>query len=119
MSTGDKRHFQRIPLQGEATITDRGTIARARLVDLSLKGALTGRPANWSPVVGGECRLAIRLEGAQTPVVMECRVAHLEADRIGFACHHIDIDSITFLRRMVELNLGDPALLERELASLG
>ncbi|MCC6714465.1 MAG: PilZ domain-containing protein [Gammaproteobacteria bacterium] len=119
MSTGNKRHFQRIPLQGEVTITDPGTIAHARLVDLSLKGALTGRPSNWSPVVGADCRLAIRLEGAEAPVVMECRVAHVGEDHIGFACHHIDIDSITFLRRMVELNIGDPALLERELSSLG
>lgn len=119
MSTDDKRHFQRIPLQGEVTIADRDTITRARLVDLSLKGALTGRPANWAPTVGSDCRLTIRLDGADTPVVMECRIAHVEADHIGFACHHIDIDSITFLKRMVELNIGDPALLERELSSLG
>jgi hypothetical protein len=119
MSTDDKRHFQRIPLQGEVTVTDRDSITRAPLIDLSLKGALTGRPANWAPSVGSECRLTIRLDGADAPVVMECRIAHVEADRIGFACHHIDIDSITFLKRMVELNIGDPALLERELSSLG
>lgn len=119
MSTGNKRHFQRIPLQGEVTITGHGTTARAPLVDLSLKGALTVRPASWSPVVGSDCRLAIRLEGAETPVLMDCRVAHVEADHIGFACRQIDIDSITFLRRTVELNIGDSALLERELSALG
>jgi len=32
---------------------------------------------------------------------------------------HIDLDSISHLRRLVELNLGDEALLERELAALG
>jgi hypothetical protein len=33
-------------------------------------------------------------------------------------CESIDLDSITHLRRLVELNAGDPALLERELTAL-
>ncbi len=35
-----------------------------------------------------------------------------------FRCEHIDIDSITHLKRLIELNLGDEALLHRELAHL-
>ena len=31
---------------------------------------------------------------------------------------HIDLESISHLRRLVELNLGDSSLLERELAAL-
>jgi len=30
----------------------------------------------------------------------------------------VDIDSITHLRRLIELQLGDPALLDRDLAQL-
>jgi len=30
----------------------------------------------------------------------------------------IDVDSMTHLRRLIELNLGDPTLLERELKAL-
>ena len=40
-------------------------------------------------------------------------------DLVGMVCRHIDVDSISHLRRLVELNLGDEALLERELAALG
>jgi hypothetical protein len=38
---------------------------------------------------------------------------------VGLHCRHIDIESLAHLRRLIELNLGDPALLERELAALG
>jgi hypothetical protein len=50
---------------------------------------------------------------------MDVTVAHCESEHVGFHCDHIDIDSITHLRRLVELNLGDPELLERELSALG
>jgi hypothetical protein len=42
-----------------------------------------------------------------------------EQELLGFVCQYIDLDSISHLRRLVELNLGDGSLLERELAALG
>ena len=49
---------------------------------------------------------------------MEARVVHVEGRYAGLRCLAIDLDSVTHLRRLVELNLGDPALLERELSAL-
>jgi hypothetical protein len=115
----NQRQFQRFPIEGTVTIADRDRLTGARLLDLSLRGALTDRPAQWQPELEAHCRLSISLLGAETPVVMECRVAHIEPTRIGFHCLSIDIDSISFLRRMVELNIGEPAVLERELSALG
>jgi hypothetical protein len=37
----------------------------------------------------------------------------------GLRWKHIDVDSLTHLRRLLELNLTDPGLLNRELADLG
>ena len=54
----------------------------------------------------------------QTIIRMTVTVMHVHADRIGLHCEHIDIDSVTHLRRLIELNLGDPELLERELSGL-
>jgi hypothetical protein len=45
-------------------------------------------------------------------------VAHIEDDRVGVSCSHIDLDSAAHLRRLVELNLGDEAQLHRELQAL-
>ena len=41
-----------------------------------------------------------------------------EAHKLGFECTRIDQQSISHLRRVVELNLGDEALLQRELKAL-
>ena len=50
---------------------------------------------------------------------MDVTVAHVEDQHIGFRCEHIDLDSITHLRRLVELNVGDIDILNRELSALG
>jgi hypothetical protein len=115
----DKRHFTRFPIEGSAAIATGSVLAGARLLDLSLKGALVERPAHWQPHPDEHCRLSITLQGAESPVQMECRVAHVEDSQVGFHCLSIDLDSISFLRRMVELNTGEPAVLERELSALG
>jgi hypothetical protein len=45
-------------------------------------------------------------------------VAHVEGEHVGLLCRSIDIESITHLRRLLEINLGDAKLLERELKAL-
>ena len=54
----------------------------------------------------------------QTHIIMDVRLAHAEAHKLGFECTRIDQQSISHLRRVVELNLGDEALLQRELKAL-
>ena len=49
---------------------------------------------------------------------MELTATHVVGNKVGFKCEHIDIDSISELRRLVELNLGSSALLERDLLAL-
>ena len=88
-------------------------------MDISLKGALVSRPAGWQGHIGDRVILEIELGKEAAPrITMEARVAHVEADCIGCECLDIDVASISHLRRLMELNLGDAALLERELAAL-
>lgn len=42
---------------------------------------------------------------------MQATVMHVEGRNIGLRCDEIDIDSITTLRRVIELNAADPVLL--------
>jgi len=49
---------------------------------------------------------------------MDGRIANQRDDMMGIVCEHIDVDSMTHLRRLVELNMGDTSLLERELHAL-
>lgn len=113
----EKRHFQRILFDAPVTLDLGAATYSSRLIDLSLRGALIQRPLDWPAQATGGAQLRIRL-GDDTQIQMEAQLAHGEGDRLGFQCRHIDMDSITHLRRLVELNLGDDALLRRELEEL-
>lgn len=112
----DKRRFIRIPFDSPVRIVSE---VPTQLLDISLKGALLARPENWSGSMNQPINIVIPLDGDGTAIRMEGRVAHIEDTRIGMVCEHIDVDSITHLRRLVELNVGDSALLQRELSELG
>lgn len=117
--SSERRRFHRILFDAPATITAEGREFDTRLVDISLKGALAAVPEDWPGEIGMDARILIRLDEGDDVIEMTAQIMHQEGDRIGLQCRHIDMDSITHLRRLVELNLGDANLLERELAQLG
>ncbi len=113
----DRRQFWRAVFRSAVELVDRSGAVPAELVDISLKGALVKAPAHWPGAVGDGCQLKLTLAKGSA-IVMRMIVAHVEGRRVGLYCESIDLDSITHLRRLVELNAGDPALLDRELAAL-
>lgn len=116
----ERRHFARVGFVGAAQVAYAGTALPAKVLDLSLKGALVDLPKADSLSVGAPCILSIPLSAghAAEVITMSCEVAHIEGDHIGLLCRSIDLDSVTHLRHLIELNLGDPALLEREFRAL-
>lgn len=89
-----------------------------RLLDLSLRGALVEAPPGLKPGVGHAYRLEIPLEDSEGKIAMEVAPVHEENGRMGLTCFSIDVESMTHLRRLLELNLGDPGLIEQELRRL-
>lgn len=113
----ERRHFTRIPIDCEAVLRCHdGDELRTTLQDVSLKGALLNRPDDYSGHTGEPCVLELLL--GETTVSMQGCIVHSDANQIGFRCDHIDLDSITHLKRLVELNLGDEDALGRELHEL-
>ncbi len=117
-STHDHRQFSRIPFHAAIELQCGGGAYRGKLADIALKGALLDLAPVAEIALGTECRLSLSLGEDSEKIVMEGTVAHREGGLIGIACRHIDVDSLTNLRRLVELNLGDASLLERELSAL-
>ncbi|MDE2089089.1 MAG: PilZ domain-containing protein [Gammaproteobacteria bacterium] len=117
-SDADRRHFSRIPFDAAVRVTGAAGTWDGHLIDLSLNGALITHPDDWRVERGERCTLSMSL-GGDIDIRMEAVVAHADAQRVGLQCTHIDLDSITHLRRLLELNLGDSRLLDRELAALG
>jgi hypothetical protein len=114
----EKRHFVRIAMEGRARLACGSRNFESRLLDISLRGALISRPSNWDGRAGDPCGLEIILLDSDITISMEGAVAHVGSSVMGFRCDHIDLESISHLRRLVELNLGEEQLLGRELGEL-
>jgi len=114
----DKRHFSRIIFDAPITLQQGERVWESKLVDISLKGVLVVKPDNWDNISEDTLSLSIVLDGDDVEIDMQVKPAHEEDDRIGFHCENIDLDSITTLKRLLELNLGDEDLLSRELSHL-
>lgn len=116
MST-EKRHNTRIMFDSPANVRAGVGDWSGTVIDISLQGILIKTPLGWTGNVGDECTVTVALD-RDVVITMQCKIAHIEQDYVGMHCEHIDIDSATHLRRLVELNLGDEELLNRELAAL-
>ena len=114
----NRRRFSRIPFKAEASLILPDGEQHVDVLDLSLKGALIHPRTNMFVTVGTNCPLTIRLDQDGTSIRMEVTVVHHLAKSYGLACRDIDLDSVTHLRRLVALNLGDEALADREFALL-
>lgn len=89
------------------------------VIDLSLNGVLLVPAAGATIADRTDAAYRLRLTlSSNTNIAMDLRLAHSKPGYAGFLCERIDIDSLTHLRRLFELNLADPALLQRELAEL-
>ena len=113
----DRRRFRRIAFDARTTIAQEGWNWPVQLVDLSLKGLLVQRPDDWRGKGTEPFDVDIRLD-PQAHIQMQVRLAHDDHGQLGFVCEHIDLESISHLRRLIELNLGDEEELHRELAAL-
>lgn len=115
----DNRKFTRIPFQAKVHIVSVEGHWYCELMDVSLQGILVTLPDKWSANLDDHFLVELLIEDSDISIRMEAAVAHIEDNHVGFHCKHIDLDSITHLRRLVELNVGDSTILARELSTLG
>ena len=114
----ERRHFVRVSFDAPALLTTSTDAFSVHVLDLSLKGALIMAPAEAALEAGMLCQITIPLAETGNHIAMSTEVAHVQGLHIGLLCRGIDLDSVTHLRRLIELQLGDPALLERDLGEL-
>lgn len=118
MSAAERRHFSRIAFAGPAQLVTVDQRLPVQVLDLSLKGALLLLPPGSDVEPGALCLLDLPLAPHDGRITMAAQLAHVESDRAGLLSLGIDIESITHLRRVIELNLGDATLAERDLKAL-
>ena len=118
VAQSEKRQFSRFAFDSLVILEKDDHRWESSLLDISLKGVLISKPASWDDTQSGDFKLSIHLDNSDLEINMEVKLAHEENDHIGFHCEQIDLDSVTNLRRLVELNLADEELLEREISNM-
>lgn len=117
-STQGLRHFVRIPFAAEVQLRVHEGPIQCELVDIALKGALVRTAELHALVPQEKCRLVLPLTDGGDSIEMEGRIVHLQDRQVGIECQQIEVNSLTRLRRLIELNTGDPDLMHRELSLL-
>jgi hypothetical protein len=113
----DRRRFKRIAFDARTELRQGQFTWPVRLIDLSLKGLLIERPEPWLGDPQQDFFVDIHLS-EDVDIEMDVQLSHEDHGQLGFVCRHISLESIQRLRRLIELNLGDEAELERELGAL-
>jgi hypothetical protein len=118
----ERRQFARVAFHAGAELITTQALLACQVIDISLKGVLLQLPAGAAPQAGMPCLVKLplgRLEGdAEVCIAMAGELAHVQGSHAGVLCRSIDLESITHLRRLIEVNLGDPAASERDLKAL-
>lgn len=115
--SSDHRRFTRVFFDAETVLCQGTREWVVQLRDISFQGLLVQLLPGQSPDPDQPLDATIHL-GGDVQISMPCRVVHHVDQQLGLECKHIDVDSLTHLRRLVELNLGDTAMLEREFSAL-
>lgn len=113
----NRRRFKRIAFDATTEMSQGKQRWPVKLLDLSLKGLLIERPEPWPGDNEKMFSVDIHLS-KDTEIRMDVQLTHEEHGQLGFVCRYIGLESISRLRRLVELNLGDQDELERELGAL-
>ncbi|NOU49540.1 PilZ domain-containing protein [Pseudoalteromonas sp. JBTF-M23] len=114
----ERRQFTRVLFSTPALLMTASGDYNCQLLDLSLKGALVTLPKGYVPLKDELASIKVMLPDSDITISMEVEVRHIEHDHLGLHCSQIDLDSVTHLKRLIELNIGDDKVLHRELVQL-
>ncbi len=114
----ERRKFSRIIYKTPATITQNAVIWQTHILDLSLKGALLKTPKNWKEGNNKEYLVHFQLNESEIYIDLILRLKQENVEHLRFEITHIDLNSASHLKRLIELNVGNEAILQRELREL-
>jgi len=118
----EKRKFSRITFAGKCSLNETLSgplkIWQTKVFDISLKGALVECPDFWNYPTNSAVILNLGLDGSD--IILQCdgEVCHQESGRLGIKFLTLSLDTISHLKRLIQLNLGDDESLNREISQL-
>lgn len=118
----ERRRFHRFPFDAECELMLKEQSIFCHLMDISINGLLVQLDDEGDYPLSTEGHLRLRLTGSVDDQSVDIRgvVRAVRVHERLIACRFetIDPDSFDQLKLLVERNLGDPLLLDRELTQL-
>lgn len=111
----DERRFRRVPFATEATLVTGHRRQCCQLLDIALKGALLESTEPLSLPLGTRAHLSIPLPDSAIELGFDVELMHQEGSHYGVKFLHEDLQTLTHLRTLLELNTGDPEGVRSEL----
>ena len=110
----EKRDYHRVPFKCHSQITVVDRCYACELIDISLRGILIEIEPENTIGLGSLCQIDIALANCDIHLQIDAKLVHREDNHYGFRIEALDIDSLTHLRRLLELNFGDADEINRE-----
>lgn len=117
MNTKDieRRRFTRIHFDARTEIQKGDQKMEVSLTDISFNGIMVKSDTPLDLKIKDQVQVLVHLLGDDIIIQTDATLTHKRDNTYGFVIENMEIESLTQLRRLVELNLGDSKLLEREL----
>ena len=103
----DKRYFSRINFTAQSQIEVNDKVYSGELLDLSLRGALLNFKENIPLNMNDSCTLIIHLHSSAIKLIFDAVLVHIHKNHLGFKFISEDVGTMTHLRNLLSLNVGD------------
>lgn len=117
MTEPERRRFSRVNFHTRAQLSQGDSVCEVKLQDISLKGLLVDKTDQMTPDPQTPISVTIAL-GEDEAIALQAHLARSDNNQWGLTFSDIDVGSMGHLRRLIELNLGDPEAAERELTEM-
>ncbi len=103
----DKRYFSRINFTAKSQIEIDDKVYPGELLDLSLRGALLKFEEQIPAKMSDICTLTINLHSSDIRLIFDAELVHIDQKGLGFKFISEDVGTMTHLRNLLSLNVGD------------
>ncbi|MCR9938725.1 PilZ domain-containing protein [Vibrio antiquarius] len=114
----ERRRFSRILHQAPTKVEQRDLAIEARIQDLSLHGLLMKVEETEALDPALPAHVTFSFDQSEQVITLKAQIVDISKCEIRLKIIKIDIESISQLKRFIELNVGNNDLLNRELEHL-
>ena len=120
----ERRRFSRIVYQvatkltQDTSVVQNNSVVEGTVQDLSLQGLLIDCAGHHQLNHQLPVMISFQLTDSDINIQLEASIVSTINTSVRLRIEHLDIDSISHLKRLVELNVGDDELLYREIEHL-